>query len=711
MMPPFPFGRRKQKRPPHRYGAAQIAMPAVQESVAKLQTGLDSWQKRVLGYSAIVPEVMTGYSFVHNTMDLVTFEIQRWDRAEADWVEDNTPEMQDIERRINTAFTAGRAAALMHLIEEVFILVERRPDNRLHFETLAPTEIQKKNGQTQKRILGDDGKETWAPIEPTTTIIRIYTPDPLDRFQASGPHKPLLGLLESMALEVLRDQSDSKSVLAGNGIMYIPTEILPDEVDTIDASDTPGSRKGFESALEFAMTATITDRNLAESVVPITLYGPGEQAENIRHIIPRKESAYETNVRTDGYVKRYAHSIDLPAQVIEGIGEANHWGDWKVDENTWAYHLLPRGQRIADALYKGLIAAIIKALGLDPAIYRLVPDPQKAMAKSDMSRAATDAYKLGAIKPESYIEAIGFDASDLSENAEENLYILSGADILGEVGSASSLPDRSAASKNPATIMRQVAKAAAIQQNALDRIMRRYLKAVAEDAAKAGRQSDRDQTAARREAAAAGDIPFLGYEPGVYFAKYRDELEAATNAQLSKYLNRIATLTNLNRRNLDTIWRQQFKQRAQIVAAEADRISRSIEASSYRSGRAAFIGDAPIRTLTSLANGGVNGDAGDASNTRRPTVSGEDSFTTSSLQEAAGSFATIYTWTVGAPTNPFEPHQELDGQTWSSWEEFDSLSVPDSAAWLPGTVFFPGDHSGCQCDYDVTFLPMSEVAQ
>lgn len=60
-----------------------------------------------------------------------------------------------------------------------------------------------------------------------------------------------------------------------------------------------------------------------------------------------------------------------------------------------------------------------------------------------------------------------------------------------------------------------------------------------------------------------------------------------------------------------------------------------------------------------------------------------------------------YEWIYGtAPrAHPFEPHVELDGTFFLS---FDELVNPES---FPDTPFlFPGDHDGCICDYLPTLI-------
>jgi len=703
----------RKPQPPHRYAAQQVAVSALPETVKQLSAKIDEWQRKVLTYAALVPEVMTGYLFVHNTMDRLTFNIERFDRIEQTWVRDTDPAMRGIERKINTAFSAGRAMALQHLVEETYILVRRDAQNRFEFETLGPTEIRTtSNGKAEKRVLVNGEKDEWAQIDADVTIIRAYTPDPSDRNRASGPHKPLLGLLELMALELTSEQSEAINVLAGNGILYIPTEVLPDETDDLDVPATPGSRRHFEDRLEEGMVSVITDRSRGEAVVPLVVYGPAEYANAIVHILPKRQStAGENSARMDSYISRYAHAIDLPDQVILGTGDSNHWSDWKVDENTWAYHLYPRAQRLADALYAGVVAKVIRNLDRDPDEYRLVPDATKAIAKQDLSRTAIDAYKLGAITPESFVEAIGFDPSDMRVDAEEALLALVNRESTDIQPLDPSRPDRVAASKNPRVILRQASKVANAHEAKLRKIYQRFLTRIADDAAADGRREDALKPKA--EKVAAGQVPFvpfdksLGYEPVKYFARYQAELIESTADELFAYLKRIASLTGFAYNDVRQVWAGEFEQRARAVSIEAEKAASSISRRSFDASKPARVTDATIRTLTTTANGGSTQDAGSANNTSRPTHAGEDPVMSDILGDAVGRYATQYTWVYGDPgtrQHPYPEHEELAGRSWFAWEEFDALDTGGSNDVVDGSVFYPGDHPGCQCEYQIDFV-------
>jgi hypothetical protein len=66
---------------------------------------------------------------------------------------------------------------------------------------------------------------------------------------------------------------------------------------------------------------------------------------------------------------------------------------------------------------------------------------------------------------------------------------------------------------------------------------------------------------------------------------------------------------------------------------------------------------------------------------------------------------TGYEWFVGAPNRPFDPHQDLDGQPFSSFD--DEVLAADTSEFPFVDHYFPGDHDGCQCD----FAPTMEASE
>jgi hypothetical protein len=55
-----------------------------------------------------------------------------------------------------------------------------------------------------------------------------------------------------------------------------------------------------------------------------------------------------------------------------------------------------------------------------------------------------------------------------------------------------------------------------------------------------------------------------------------------------------------------------------------------------------------------------------------------------------------YEWDHGPSLNPFEPHLNLDGTDFAS---FDSEALTNGTGFPDNAYYFPGDHEGCSCDF------------
>lgn len=66
-----------------------------------------------------------------------------------------------------------------------------------------------------------------------------------------------------------------------------------------------------------------------------------------------------------------------------------------------------------------------------------------------------------------------------------------------------------------------------------------------------------------------------------------------------------------------------------------------------------------------------------------------------------------YEWEYGpaARLNPFEPHEDLDGEVFT---DFDADALVSADDWI-GDYYFPGDHDGCNCDIAPVIVAQSEV--
>ena len=76
------------------------------------------------------------------------------------------------------------------------------------------------------------------------------------------------------------------------------------------------------------------------------------------------------------------------------------------------------------------------------------------------------------------------------------------------------------------------------------------------------------------------------------------------------------------------------------------------------------------------------------------------------MLSGAGLQVATYEWIHGPSMRPFEPHEDLDGVSFSSFDD-DVLANPDD--FPENQYFFPGDHDGCSCDFSTTWGPADDA--
>lgn len=72
------------------------------------------------------------------------------------------------------------------------------------------------------------------------------------------------------------------------------------------------------------------------------------------------------------------------------------------------------------------------------------------------------------------------------------------------------------------------------------------------------------------------------------------------------------------------------------------------------------------------------------------------------MLDAADLQAVSYEWVHGPTLRPFDPHEQLDGVAFSS---FDDDVLTNDTGFPENDFYFPGDHDGCSCDFSTTWGP------
>lgn len=251
----------------------------------------------------------------------------------------------------------------------------------------------------------------WVEAE-TTFVTRLWWPDPEWRVLADSPVRAVLDILEELLLLGKDVRATARSRLANNGILGIPSEL---EVIPASAIDIDPDADPFLSEFLATAAAALTDEGSAASVVPILVKGPGEHIDKIKHIpIERKVHEGNTAQRTE-LITRLATGLDLPAEVLTGKADLNHWTAWQVDDDSFRHHIEPIVVVECDALTVGHLWTDLEARGWAPDLVRKVVvwyDPTALVTHPDRSDDAFKAWDRMAISDKALRGYLGFPDTD-----------------------------------------------------------------------------------------------------------------------------------------------------------------------------------------------------------------------------------------------------------------------------------------------------------
>lgn len=252
------------------------------------------------------------------------------------------------------------------------------------------------------------GGGTMEYREGTDLILRVWTPHPRRTDEPDSPTRSAIPDLREIEAIRKREFAELDSRLAGAGLLG-----MPEGIDFPRRPDDPAGNSGFMAVLQRAMSASLTDRASAEAMVPIIFTAPAEALDKIKHITFWSEMSDQLlPLRKAGY-ESLAQSLDIPPEVLLGLGSSNHWSAWAISEEAVTVHIVPVLSRIADALTQGYLRAALETMGLDPDRYVYQFDPAPLTTRPNRSADALNYHSKLLISDQSAREAAAFGDGDV----------------------------------------------------------------------------------------------------------------------------------------------------------------------------------------------------------------------------------------------------------------------------------------------------------
>lgn len=281
-------------------------------------------------------------------------------------------------------------------------------------------------GQIVIRRPGLFGGGYFTPVDERDILMRVWIPHPVDVDEPDSPVRSAIPDLRELEALRKREFAELDSRLAGAGILWVPDDIdFPQ--GTAEGSDpadpagvSEGGLDGFLEDLGDAMGQSLQDRSSGAAMVPIGAQGNRESIAAIRHMTFWTELSEQILPMKDSTLRMLAMSLDAPVEMMQGMGQTNHWSAWLLDEQTISTHIEPLLSQIANALTRAWLEPVLRRLDRDPKQFSYAFNTASLQVRGDKTNTALELHERRLISDDALREVTDFDDA-LAPSAEERL--------------------------------------------------------------------------------------------------------------------------------------------------------------------------------------------------------------------------------------------------------------------------------------------------
>lgn len=250
-------------------------------------------------------------------------------------------------------------------------------------------------------------QQQWRALSGDYLVIRVWRPHKRWYAIADSPTRGARSTMRELELVNRHIIAQYLSRLASAGIVLFPDEMtFPVRPEFQDEPD-PFVAEWIATARE-----SINTPGTAAAVVPIPMQVSGEWLDKIKHldftlkiddkIIEKRESA----------LKKLAAEVNVPNEIMLGMGDVNHWSAWQIEESAVKAHIAPDVELICAMLTEGFLHPMMKAAGEDPTGWVVWYDASEITQRPDKSANAVLAYDRLELSGSALRRETGFDEDD-----------------------------------------------------------------------------------------------------------------------------------------------------------------------------------------------------------------------------------------------------------------------------------------------------------
>lgn len=403
---------------PHANALTAAAAP-VKEPRSELISNTDGWQEEAWGYYDDLGEFRYGVEWVSAMLSRVRLYAARLEPGADEPVRAEAGTAVDMMTTLSGG-VAGQAQLMSGFGTQLAVpgegyLIGETVNGIEQWAVRSIDEVRAARGHFEvidENTPGNGSK--WRPLGSDSLVTRVWRPHKRMHYLADSPARAARGKMRELELINRYIISQFLSRLASAGVVMFPSEItFPVREEFADAPD-PFMAEWIEIAAEAIRTP-----GTAAAVVPIPIKVPAEYVDKIKHIDFTLQLDEKILDKRDSAIKGLATMLNMPAEVLLGMGDVNHWGAWQLEEGALKTHIAPEAELICQAITRGYLQPRLKASGVeDWANWVVWYDMSELTLRPDRSDDAFAAYDRLEISGAALRRETGFDEADAPTDEE-----------------------------------------------------------------------------------------------------------------------------------------------------------------------------------------------------------------------------------------------------------------------------------------------------
>lgn len=268
------------------------------------------------------------------------------------------------------------------------------------------------------RIRIESGRD---PNKPQNgMVLRLWRPHLRYGWQSDAPTRSLGGTFKELLGCAASVQSSLESRIAGAGVFVVPQSA------TVPSSKASELHKDpMMAAIIDAIMAPLKNPNSAAARVPLLMKVRDDAIGKLQHITfstPLDERVLELR---EFALRQMATSLDQPAEVMLGLGNANHWNVWAITEDEIKMTIAPMCEVICAAITEKYLWPRLQRMGIkDFRRYVIYFDVSQLAQRPNRAPDAQNLHDRGLVSDATTRRESGFNEDDAPNEEEQQRNLL-----------------------------------------------------------------------------------------------------------------------------------------------------------------------------------------------------------------------------------------------------------------------------------------------